>query len=290
MANLKDIRTRIDSVNSTRQITSAMKMVSAAKLKRAQDRITRIRPYAKKLQGVLRSLAPSLKDASLSTYTENGNSNRILIIPVTSNRGLCGAFNSSILKETKNAIEKRFTYYEDHEIDILCIGKKGEDLFKAKNYNIIDTYHDIFNDISLESCEKLANSLVERIANDEYYEIFFVYNVFKNAAVQTLTVEQFLPINSPYNEHEDVLNYIYEPNQNNIVEEVIPLSLKTQLFKILLDSEASEHGARMTAMHQATDNAGELLSELKLTYNKARQAAITNELSEIVSGAAALKG
>ena len=285
MANLKEIRNRITSIKSTMQITSAMKMVSAAKLKKAQDAITAMRPYSSKLTELLQNLSASLDSDAGSVYSTQKEVNKVLLVVVTSNRGLCGGFNSSIVKESIRTIE---TKYQGADVDLFAIGKKGADVL-AKQYNVVATRNDIYDDLTFDNVAGIAEKLMNLFVEGTYDKIELVYNQFKNAATQIAQVEQFLPI-API-ESEDTSaasDYIFEPSKVEIVEALIPKSLKTQLYKALRDSFASEHGARMTAMHKATDNAKELRDELLLTYNKARQAAITNEILEIVGGAEAL--
>ncbi len=289
MANLKEIRNRITSIGSTMQITSAMKMVSAAKLKKAQDAITKMRPYANKLTELLQSLSATLEDDIENVYAEQRIVSKVLIVAITSNRGLCGGFNSAVIKGSIKHIEDN---YSDKQVDILSIGKKGYDIL-SKNFNVIEKHNEIFDDLTFNNVAVIAESIMDLFAKGKYDKIELVYNRFKNAATQILTYEQFLPIELIEGvEVEGKMNvsidYIFEPNKAEIVLQLIPKSLKTQLYKALRDSYASEHGARMTAMHKATDNATELRDELKLSYNKARQAAITNEILEIVGGAEAL--
>ncbi|WP_196885655.1 ATP synthase F1 subunit gamma [Aureivirga sp. CE67] len=283
MANLKEIRNRITSISSTMQITSAMKMVSAAKLKKAQDAITEMRPYADKLTELLQSLSATLDENAGGVYSEQREVSKVLLVPVTSNRGLCGGFNSSIIKATKKVAAE----YAGKEIDILTIGKKGNDLL-AREFNTIENNNEIFDAITYENVSVIAEKLMNLFADGSYDKIEIVYNRFKNAATQIATVEQFLPIKPVEKDSNVVLDYIFEPSKDEIVLDLVPKSLKTQLLKAIRDSFAAEHGARMTAMHKATDNATELKNELLLTYNKARQAAITNEILEIVGGAEAL--
>ena len=280
MANLKEIRNRISSVSSTMQITSAMKMVSAAKLKKAQDAIVAMRPYSNKLTGILQDLSSSID--SDNVFIQNTEANKTLIICITSNRGLCGGFNSNIIKKCVSLASN-----ENQEVSFLCLGKKGSDIL-SKKHNVILTKNEIFEDMSLENVKEIADVLIQKFVDEEFEKIQIVYNRFKNAATQIVTNEQFLPILPADDQQENNQNYIFEPSKLEIVNELIPKSLRTQLFKALRDSYASEHGARMTAMHKATDNATELRDQLKLTYNKARQAAITNEILEIVGGAEAL--
>lgn len=285
MANLKEIRNRITSVSSTMQITSAMKMVSAAKLKKAQDAITAMRPYAEKLTELLQNLSATLDGDTGGKFAEQRDVNKVLLVAITSNRGLAGAFNSNIIKQVRVLQEQ----YSGKQVDVLTIGKKGNDGLR-KSANIIDNNNGIFDDLSFENVAAVAEGLMQRFADGDYDRIEIVYNHFKNAATQIVKTEQFLPL-EPLASTEvktTVTDYIFEPSKEEIVLSLIPLSLKTQLYKAVRDSFASEHGARMTAMHKATDNATELRNQLKLTYNKARQAAITGEILEIVGGAEAL--
>lgn len=286
MANLKEIRSRIASVSSTMQITSAMKMVSAAKLKKAQDAITAMRPYADTLTELLQNLSGSIEDASGSVFATERPVEKVLLVAITSNRGLCGGFNSSIIKEM---VAQRDNNYAGKQVDVFTIGKKGNDIL-SKDFSVADSRGDVFDDLTFANVVAVADQLMEHYANGDYDRIDLVYNRFKNAATQLVTTEQFLPIVPVEAETASTSDYIYEPAQEEIVSTLIPKALKTQLFKALRDSFASEHGARMTAMHKATDNATELRDQLKLTYNKARQAAITNEILEIVGGAEALNG
>ncbi|WP_425076453.1 ATP synthase F1 subunit gamma [Psychroserpens sp. S379A] len=284
MANLKEIRNRISSVSSTMQITSAMKMVSAAKLKKAQDAITAMRPYADKLTELLQSLSATLDADSGSKFADQREVKKVLLVAITSNRGLAGAFNSNIIKEvTKLTSEK----YANQEVSYLAIGKKANDAFKKSN-KVISNNSDVYDDLTFDNVAEIAEMLMEKFVDGEFDKIEVVYNKFKNAATQIVMTEQFLPIVPIESDSNVNLDYIFEPSKAEIVEQLIPKSLKTQLYKSIRDSFASEHGARMTAMHKATDNATELRDQLKLTYNKARQAAITNEILEIVGGAEAL--
>ncbi|WP_299547920.1 ATP synthase F1 subunit gamma [Seonamhaeicola sp.] len=284
MANLKEIRNRISSVSSTMQITSAMKMVSAAKLKKAQDAITAMRPYADKLTELLQGLSATLDADSGSKYAAQREVNKVLIVAITSNRGLCGAFNSNIVKEVTRLTNET---YADQEVSYLAIGKKANDAFK-KSEKVIANHSEVFDDLTFDNVAEIAQYLMDKFVEGEFDKIELVYNRFKNAATQIVTTEQFLPIVPVEGEANTNADYIFEPSKAEIVEQLIPKSLKTQLYKGVRDSFASEHGARMTAMHKATDNATELRDQLKLTYNKARQAAITNEILEIVGGAEAL--
>lgn len=287
MANLKEIRNRITSVSSTMQITSAMKMVSAAKLKKAQDAITAMRPYADKLTELLQTLSASIEGDAGSKYAEQRELKNVLIVAITSNRGLAGAFNSNIYKEAKTIAAG----FQNQNVDFFTVGKKGNDLLK-KGHPILENNNAIFDDLNFENVAIIAEKLMELFTSGKYDKIILVYNQFKNAATQLIAREQFLPIipivteeNTPSTKN---LDYIFEPSKEEIVEQLIPKSLKTQFFTAIRDSVASEHGARMTAMHKATDNATEMRDALKLSYNKARQASITNEILEIVGGAEAL--
>ena len=282
MANLKEIRNRISSVSSTMQITSAMKMVSAAKLKKAQDAITAMRPYSNKLTEILKDLSSSID--SDNKYPQKRSVKKVLIVSITSNRGLCGGFNSNIFKKST---ELASSVYNDSDVSFVAIGKKGND-FLQKSFNVESNHIDIFDNLNMESVSLIAESLMEKFVNEDFDKIDIIYNKFKNAATQVVVNEQFLPISDIEEEANNNSDYIFEPSKSEIIEELIPKSLKNQLFKAIRDSWASEHGARMTAMHKATDNATELRDQLKLAYNQARQAAITNEILEIVGGAEAL--
>ena len=284
MANLKEIRNRIASVSSTMQITSAMKMVSAAKLKKAQDAITAMRPYSNKLTELIRDLSSNLDGDGISSYSEQREIKKVLIVAITSNRGLCGAFNSNIIKECISLIEGE---YADQQVELITIGKKAHDILRKK-HSIIANHSEVYDDLTFQNVAAIANDLMELYADHKYDQIILIYNRFKNAATQIVTREQYLPIEAAEEKAEVAMDYIFEPSSEDIVLQLIPKSLKTQLFKAVRDSFASEHGARMTAMHKATDNASELKDELTLNYNKARQAAITNEILEIVGGAEAL--
>lgn len=287
MANLKEIRSRITSVGSTMQITSAMKMVSAAKLKRAQDAIVKMRPYANKLTELLESLNASLDSSDGGIFSTKREISKVLIVPITSNRGLCGGFNAYIIKRVYELIND---HYNNKEISILSIGKKSSEHFSKNNFNIIGSQDELFNDLTFENVSSIADDIMKKYREGSFDKVVLVYNQFKNAATQIIMAENFLPIQSESNDIEAAGDYLFEPTKEEIVEELIPKSLKTQMFKAILDSHAAEHGARMTAMHKATDNASELKKELTLTYNKARQAAITGEILEIVGGAEALNG
>ena len=290
MPNLKEIRNRIVSVGSTMQITSAMKMVSAAKLKRAQDAVTKLRPYAAKLKELLQNLS-AVTDPSENKFAKINDSKSVLIVAVTSNRGLCGGFNNNIIKRVQFLIQNDF---KENDVKVLCLGKKVKDVIKkTPNYFIteeLSAVEDIFSDLTFDRASTIANELMELYKQQQFSKIVVVYNRFVNAATQAIETEQFLPVLEVKQEEgvSVAQDYIFEPNKDDLVAVLIPKSLKIQLFKALLDSNASENGARMTAMHKATDNANDLQKSLKLSYNKARQAAITNEILEIVGGAEAL--
>ena len=290
MANLKEIRSRIGSVSSTMQITSAMKMVSAAKLKRAQDAITAMRPYSQKLTELLQNLSATLDGDTGGKFSEQREVNNVLVVAITSNRGLAGAFNTNVIKAVNNLISET---YSGKNVDMITLGKKGNDILK-KSGKILENDNQIIDTPTFENSSEIAEKLMDFYSEGKYDKIIVVYNHFRNAATQVILKEQFLPILPPKveegKESDSETSYIFEPSKEEIIEELIPKSLKIQLFKALRDSVASEHGARMTAMHKATDNATELRDELTLQYNKARQAAITNEILEIVGGAEALAG
>ena len=289
MANLKEIRTRISSVSSTRQITSAMKMVAASKLKKAQDAITQIRPYADKLYEILQNLGGNLENNE-NVYADERDNKKVLFVLIASNKGLCGAFNANVVKTAMNSIEANYkTQLDSGNLDFVSVGKKTRDILKSKNIMVKKMYESIFDQLSFEKVSEVTNIIMQDFVDKKYDKVVLVYNSFKNAGVQILTEEQFLPIKIEESANNMQTDYIFEPNEAEIVEQLIPMSLKTQFFKAVLDSYAAEHGARMTAMHIATDNAGELIKELKLTYNKARQENITNEILEIVGGAQALE-
>jgi F-type H+-transporting ATPase subunit gamma len=288
MANLKEIKNRITSISSTMQITSAMKMVSAAKLKRAQDAITQMKPYSIKLQEILGNLSATL-DLSENAFAEVREESNVLILAISSNRGLCGGFNNNVLKKVNQLIAQD---YKGSNVNILCFGKKITDSFRRSPLRLDNAtvgVNDIFSNLTFTNAAEIAENVINLFLERKYDKVVVVYNSFINASVQDVKAEQLLPIVATVSEDSTVTNdYIFEPSKSEIVEELIPKSLKTQFFKALLDSHASEHGARMTAMHKATDNAKELKRSLTLSYNKARQAAITNEILEIVGGAEAL--
>ena len=290
MANLKEVRTRITSVNSTAQITSAMKMVAASKLRRAQMAIVNMRPYAQKLNAILQNVTESLDATEGNSFGEDRAVNKALIVVVTSNRGLCGAFNANVAKRAIRLLNEDFSAIKG-KVDIITIGKKATDFFSKKGYNHVGSYDDFYSDLSFDNVSPLATELLKKYKDREYDKIIIVYNMFKNAATQIVTAEQLLPVLATEKAEGDDQhnNFLFEPSQEEIVESLLPSILKTQFYKTILDSYASEHGARMTAMQQATDNAHEMIKDLKLVYNKARQAAITGEILEIVGGAEALK-
>jgi len=293
MANLKEIRIRLNSVKSTRQITSAMKMVSAAKLRKAQDSILQLRPFYIKLHDMVKRVSSCIEEEQENVFSRSTEAGRVLLIVITSNRGLCGAFNSNIVKRVIQSTREHYhDAYKEGKVDIIAIGKKGADLLKSKNYRIEATYHQLFEKLTFEQTVQLANVLLEDFVRQKYGIIKLIYNQFRNAAVQDVTEEFFLPVlhcAEAEDRYESRMEYIYEPSEIAILEEMIPYTLRVQLFRALLESNASENGARMTAMHKATDNATEIIRELELNYNKARQAAITGEILEIVGGAEALK-
>jgi F-type H+-transporting ATPase subunit gamma len=294
MANLKAIRIRIASVKSTRQITSAMKMVSAAKLRKAQDKIVRLRPYAGKLYEILVGLTQSLADADVeNVYARQSSPEKVLLVVITSNRGLCGAFNSNVIKETRKVISERYQeQFRSGNLFLLPIGKKGYDFFRKLKIPMLPDQNALLNNLTFDNVEKVAEQVMKGFREKEFDRVEIIYNQFKNAAMQNLTSEAFLPVRMITTgvEKQASVDYIYEPGKEEIVQELIPKSLKIQFYKAVLDSFVAEHGARMTAMHKATDNATGMIKDLTLQYNKARQAAITNQILEVVSGAEALRG
>ena len=296
MANLKEVRTRIESVNSTKQITSAMKMVAASKLRKAQNSIMALRPYADKFSEILERIMSSCQQPKANG--QQPTANNILIIPLSSNKGLCGTFNANVIRETINLIKDEYQeLFDKGKIDILCVGSKVEEALRFKKYPVVGNENILLDDITYDNAAAFAERLMKDFDDKKYDKIVFVYNQFKNAATQVLVTEQFLPVISqrptangqqPATNSQEPTDYIFMPNKEDIFKEMLPKSLKLQVYKILLDSYASEQGARMISMTQATDNATELLKELNISYNKARQSAITNELVEIISGANAL--
>jgi len=294
MANLKAIRNRISSVKSTRQITSAMKMVSAAHLRRAQDKIVRLRPYANKLYEILVGLTQSLADAEIeNVYASDRDPENVLLVVITSNRGLCGAFNSNVIKEARRLVSEKYSeQFSKGNVKLLTIGKKGFDFFRKQKLNMLPDGNHLYHDLTFENTAVIASEVMSAFVAGKFDRVEIIYNHFKNAAVQIITTEQFLPVvtETSGSSGSASADYIYEPTRESIVKELIPKSLKIQFYKAVLDSYVAEHGARMTAMHKATDNATEMIRSLALQYNKARQAAITNQILEVVSGAEALKG
>jgi len=293
MANLKEVRTRIESVNSTKQITSAMKMVAASKLRKSQNAILALRPYAEKFSEIMGNITNDIDSDVSSVYAEERPVERVLIIPISSNKGLCGVFNANVIRSTINLINEEYKdFLESQRIDILCVGSKVEETLKFKKMPVVGNESSLLDNLTYEKAALFAEQLMQMFVEKKYDKIVFVYNQFKNAATQILVTEQFLPINTGTSAGAGTgtgVEYIFQPNKEDIYGEMVPKSLKMQVYKILLDSFTSEQGARMLSMTQATDNATELLKELNLTYNKARQSAITNELVEIVSGADAQK-
>jgi len=293
MPNLKEVRIRIASVKSTQQITSAMKMVAASKLRKAQNAILKMRPYAAKLKDILQNLSASLDSGDGNLYTQQRSPEKVLIVVLTSNRGLCGGFNTNILRTAVQRIQVDYrSQFKSGNVSMLTIGRKGTEFFSKRGYKMISSHDSVFDSLTYENVSAIASSVMTAFANKEFDRVDIVYNQFKNAVVQRVVVEQFLPIEAPASTAEVTksnTDYIFIPSKEEIIEALIPKSLRIQFYKSVLDSYASEHGARMTAMHQATDNAGDLIKELNLAYNKARQAAITKEILEIVSGAEALK-
>lgn len=294
MANLKEVRNRISSVSSTQQITKAMKMVSAAKLKRATNAIVQLRPYANKMKEMLVGLLNNLEGSS-SPFTEDRGASKVLLIVISSNRGLAGAFNMNVIKATNSLVTEKYAkQYQKGNLHLIAIGKKVQEFYEKRKFTVIGNNNELYNELTFENVSKIAEQVMQLFVAGEYDRVELVYNQFRNAAVQILTTEQLLPVkhSTEISNTSSVkqVDYIFEPSREAIVEQLIPKSIKVQLYKAILDSHASEHGARMTAMDKATDNAGDLLKTLKLSYNQARQAAITTELTEIVSGAAALSG
>lgn len=292
MANLKEVKSRIQSVTSTQQITSAMKMVAAAKLRRAQDRITQMRPYSEKLTSILKNVSSNLSGDVENPYAVEREVANVVLVVITSDRGLCGAFNNNVFKATIRLIESKYSYEKKTGgLHILPIGKKAYEYFKKRNYQLVDDYYEIFGDLTFENAKAAAERVMNEYSKGDLDKVEIIYNEFKNVATQLLKTEQFLPIEKSFDDGEQIdtdIDYIYEPSEEYVVNDLVPKSLKIQFYKAILESNASEHGARMTAMDQATENAGEMLKELKLTYNRTRQAAITKEILEIVGGAEAL--
>lgn len=289
MANLKEIKNRITSVKSTKQITSAMKMVAASKLRKAQDAVIRLRPYANKMHEILEHISASGDASSANKFAITRDVKKVLLVVITSNKGLCGAFNGNVVKQAIKLITTDYeAQYNSGNVDIMTIGKKASDILRAKGYKIKESHEEIYNELSFENTSRIANQLMSDYAEANYDKIYLIYNSFKNAASQIVMSEQFLPVEQTSEVKKIKHDYIFEPSHEYIIDSLIPTSLRTQLYSAIINSNAAEHGARMTAMHQATDNATDLIKSLTLTYNKARQAAITNEILEIVSGANAL--
>ncbi|MCG8580720.1 MAG: ATP synthase F1 subunit gamma [Bacteroidales bacterium] len=292
MPSLKDIRIRINSVKTTRQVTSAMKMVSAAKFKKAQDDISYIRPYVDRLAGIIYKLSGSLDENFELEWSEVREPNKILIVPISSNRGLCGAFNANVIKEVEKLCKVTFKIQNALDnVDILAIGKQAQKILKSHGFNVVGDHNDLYSDVTFENVTEIAQELMEGFRTKKYDKVVLVYNEYKNAAVQIMRAEQFLPMELPSGDDAQTMatDYIIEPDIPTFIKQVIPDALKTMFYRVILESLASEHGARMTSMHKATDNATEMLSELQLQYNKARQGAITTEILEIVGGAEALQ-
>nr|WP_321407394.1 ATP synthase F1 subunit gamma [uncultured Carboxylicivirga sp.] len=292
MPSLKDIRIRINSVKTTRQVTSAMKMVSAAKFKKAQDDISHIRPYVDRLAGIIFDLSQSLDDDVELEWSAKRDPNKVLLVVVSSNRGLCGAFNSNVIKETERVIKTKYNYqFKQGNLDIFAIGKQAQKILKSHGYPVVKDFNDLYTNTRFESAKEIAVEIMESFRNGTYDDVVLIYNEFKNAAVQEVRSEQFLPLqlaeagSGVYSS----VDYIVEPDKISFIKKVIPEALQTMFYSVILESLASEHGARMTSMHKATDNATDMLTELQLIYNKARQGAITTEILEIVGGAEALK-
>ncbi|WP_291777533.1 ATP synthase F1 subunit gamma [Cecembia sp.] len=290
MANLKEVKQRITSVSSTQQITKAMKMVAAAKLRKAQEKILKMRPYSQKLTAILNDVVAAMGGELDLVYAEQRPVENVLIVPMTSDKGLCGAFNSNVMKATNYLMENR---YKGKNVTLLPLGKKSYEFFTKRGHQVVSDYYGIFNDVNFEAVREISLHAMEGFTSGKYDEVVLVYNHFRNVATQEITVEPFLPMGAPAGVEEVkkmTVDYILEPSKEYIIEDLVPSALKTQFYKAVLESNASEHGARMTSMDKATENANELLKELKLLYNRSRQAAITNEILEIVAGANALEG
>ncbi|MEM9673063.1 MAG: ATP synthase F1 subunit gamma [Bacteroidota bacterium] len=291
MANLKEVKNRIATVKSTQQITRAMKMVAASKLRRAQDRLLQMRPYAQKLSGLLANISSNLSEDNVSEYAQSRDVKHVMLVVFSSDRGLCGAFNANLFRNTRQFISKEYEFYERNErLSVMTVGQKAFDYYKRRGYNLRSDYKDLFSDPSFAHVREGAEYVMEQFQEGKVDKVILVYNQFKNVATQIPTFEQLLPVEANTEEESANIDYIYEPSEEFVVEELIPQSLKVQFYKAFLESNAAEQGARMTAMDQATENAGDLLKDLKLTYNRTRQAAITREILEIVAGADALGG
>ncbi len=291
MANLKEVKNRIATVKSTQQITRAMKMVAASKLRRAQDRLLQMRPYAQKLSGLLANISSNLSEDNVSEYAQSRDVKNVMLVVFSSDRGLCGAFNANLFRNTRQFISKEYEFYERNErLSVMTVGQKAFDYYKRRGYDLRSDYKDLFSDPSFAHVRQGAEYVMEQFREGKVDKVILVYNQFKNVATQIPTFEQLLPVEANTEEESANIDYIYEPSEEFVVEELIPQSLKVQFYKAFLESNAAEQGARMTAMDQATENAGDLLKDLKLTYNRTRQAAITREILEIVAGADALGG
>ena len=291
MANLKEVKNRIATVKSTQQITRAMKMVAASKLRRAQDRLLQMRPYAQTLSGLLANISSNLSEDNVSEYAQSRDVKNVMLVVFSSDRGLCGAFNANLFRNTRQFISKEYEFYERNErLSVMTVGQKAFDYYKRRGYDLRSDYKDLFSDPSFAHVRQGAEYVMEQFREGKVDKVILVYNQFKNVATQIPTFEQLLPVEANTEEESANIDYIYEPSEEFVVEELIPQSLKVQFYKAFLESNAAEQGARMTAMDQATENAGDLLKDLKLTYNRTRQAAITREILEIVAGADALGG
>jgi F-type H+-transporting ATPase subunit gamma len=293
MGSLKEIRKRISSVTSTRQITSAMKMVAAARLRKAQDKIVKLRPYASKMHELLVEISVRIEETEKEQlYSRSSGDEKVLLIVVTSNRGLCGSFNMNVIKETLRIIDDKYNdQYRNGNLNLMTIGKKAYDYFNKKKFLIYEDHSDLFDDLTFNNCSALAGQIMDAFLKEKFDRVEFVYNKFRNAANQDLTYENFLPVETEANKDDiQTRDYIFEPSKEEIIFELIPKTLKIQFYRTVLDSYVAEHGARMTAMHKATDNATELIRDLNLEYHKARQASITNQILEVVNGAKALSG
>ena len=293
MTSLKEIRRRISSVKSTKQITSAMKMVAAARLRKAQDKIVKLRPYAAKLHELLVGISMKIEESeNEQAYSRSSENEKVLLIVVTSNRGLCGSFNMNVIKETMRITDEKYNkQYYNNTLWLMTIGKKALDFFRKTNYQVYEDYSDLFDNLTFENCSVIADKIMDAFLKKEFDRVEFVYNKFRNAAVQDLSFETFLPVETEEEENDiQTGEYIFEPSKEEIINELIPKTLKIQFYRTVLDSYVAEHGARMTAMHKATDNATDLIRDLNLEYNKARQASITNQILEVVNGSEAFGG
>ncbi|GAB4343215.1 MAG: ATP synthase F1 subunit gamma [Flammeovirgaceae bacterium] len=291
MPSLKEVRARINSVISTQQITKAMKMVAAAKLRKAQERIIQMRPYSKKMADILANVSATLKEEQSNPFAEVRDIEKVLIVVITSDRGLCGAFNTNVIKATNALLNEKFAeQFKKGKVELMCIGNKGNDYFRRRNYPMVQGYKELFNNLTFDNVRKAAEYAMKGFLDKKYDHVEIVYNEFKNVATQIVKSEAFLPLQQKSLQTGKTSNtdYIFEPSKGEIIAELIPKTLRIIFYKALLESNASEQGARMTAMDKATENAEELLKQLKLTYNQTRQASITKEILEIVGGAEAL--